>query len=53
MQSHRTLEDDAQMLGIAETFRRKQIPLDALIYLGTGFSPRGWQTGELVIEVQP
>ena len=29
MQSHRTLEDDAQMLGIVETFRRKQIPLDA------------------------
>src|SRR5688500_15455575 len=37
MQSHRTLEDDVQMLGIVETFRRKNIPLDAVIYLGTGF----------------
>jgi alpha-glucosidase (family GH31 glycosyl hydrolase) len=44
MQSHRTLETDAQILDIADTFRRKQIPLDALIYLGTGFTPRGWNT---------
>lgn len=42
MQSHRTLEDDAQMLGIVKTFREKQIPVDAVIYLGTGFAPRGW-----------
>jgi alpha-glucosidase/alpha-D-xyloside xylohydrolase len=44
MQSHRTLETDAQLLDIADTFRRKRIPLDALIYLGTGFTPRGWNT---------
>lgn len=44
MQSHRTLEDDAQMLRIVDTFREKQIPLDAVIYLGTGFTPRGWNT---------
>jgi alpha-glucosidase/alpha-D-xyloside xylohydrolase len=44
MQSHRTLEDDAQMVGIVETFREKRIPLDAVIYLGTGFTPRGWNT---------
>ena len=36
MQSHRTLEDETQMLGIVDTFRAKQIPLDAVIYLGTG-----------------
>jgi alpha-glucosidase (family GH31 glycosyl hydrolase) len=42
MQSHRTLETDAEMLGIVDTFRAKRIPLDAVIYLGTGFSPRGW-----------
>jgi alpha-glucosidase (family GH31 glycosyl hydrolase) len=42
MQSHRTLEDETQLLGIIDTFRAKQIPLDAVIYLGTGFSPRGW-----------
>ena len=53
MQSHRTLEDDAQMLGIAETFRRKQIPLDALIYLGTGFTPRGWNTKQPSFQFNP
>jgi len=42
MQSHRTLEDDAQMLKVVDTFREKRIPLDAVIYLGTGFTPRGW-----------
>ena len=45
MQSHRTLEDDAQMLGIVETFRKKSIPLDAVIYLGTGFAPRAGTRG--------
>jgi alpha-glucosidase/alpha-D-xyloside xylohydrolase len=44
MQSHRTLEDDAQMLDIVDSFRKKEIPLDAVIYLGTGFTPRGWNT---------
>lgn len=53
MQSHRTLDDDAQMLGIAETFRRKQIPLDALIYLGTGFAPRGWNTRQPSFQFNP
>jgi alpha-glucosidase (family GH31 glycosyl hydrolase) len=53
MQSHRTLEDDAQMLGIAETFRRKQIPIDALIYLGTGFTPRGWNTKQPSFQFNP
>ena len=44
MQSHRTIEDETQLLGIIDTFRKKQIPLDAVIYLGTGFAPRGWNT---------
>ena len=44
MQSHRTLEDETQILGIIDTFRAKRIPLDAVIYLGTGFAPRGWNT---------
>lgn len=44
MQSHRTLRDEAQMIGIVDTFRAKKIPLDAVIYLGTGFAPRGWNT---------
>ena len=46
MQSHRTLEDDAQMVSIVDTFRQKQIPVDAVIYLGTGFTPRGWNTSQ-------
>ena len=44
MQSHRTIQDDRQLLGIIDTFRTKRIPLDAVIYLGTGFAPRGWNT---------
>ena len=44
MQSHRLLEDDEQMLGIVDTFRTKRLPIDAVIYLGTGFTPRGWNT---------
>jgi alpha-glucosidase (family GH31 glycosyl hydrolase) len=53
MQSHRTLDDEAQMLGIVETFRRKQIPIDAVIYLGTGFSPRGWNTKQPSFDFNP
>ncbi len=44
MQSHRTLEDDWQLVSIVDTFRSKRIPVDAVIYLGTGFAPRGWNT---------
>jgi alpha-glucosidase/alpha-D-xyloside xylohydrolase len=53
MQSHRTLEDESQMLGIVDTFRKKQIPLDAVIYLGTGFIPRGWNTRQPSFEFNP
>ena len=53
MQSHRTLEDDAQMLEIVDTFRRKQIPVDAVIYLGTGFTPRGWNTKQPSFDFNP
>ncbi|MGE5731757.1 MAG: TIM-barrel domain-containing protein, partial [Gemmatimonas sp.] len=42
MQSHRTIEDETQLLRIIDTFREKRIPVDAVIYLGTGFAPRGW-----------
>ncbi len=44
-QSHRTLADRAEVLAIARTFRDKKLPCDALIYLGTGFCPAGWNTG--------
>jgi alpha-glucosidase/alpha-D-xyloside xylohydrolase len=53
MQSHRTLEDEKQMLGIIDTFRSKRIPLDAVIYLGTGFSPRGWNTRQPSFDFHP
>ncbi len=45
MQSHRTLASRDEVLGIAKTFREKKLPCDALIYLGTGFCPSGWNSG--------
>lgn len=50
IQSHREIESPEQILGIAKTFREKQLPCDMLIYLGTGFAPIGWNTdhGEFV-----
>ena len=53
MQSHRTLEDETQMLRIIDTFRAKRIPIDAVIYLGTGFSPRGWNTRQPSFDFNP
>ena len=53
MQSHRTLEDETQMLGVIDTFRSKRIPVDAVIYLGTGFSPRGWNTKQPSFDFNP
>lgn len=53
MQSHRTLEDENQMIKIVETFREKQIPVDAVIYLGTGFCPRGWNTEQPSFDFNP
>jgi len=44
-QSHRTLADPNEVLSEAKTFREKALPCDALIYLGTGFCPSGWNTG--------
>jgi len=53
MQSHRTLSGDRQIVDIVDTFRRKQIPLDAVIYLGTGFCPRGWNTRQPSFDFNP
>src|SRR5215469_16203861 len=41
-QSHRTLSGWESIKSVAETFREKKLPCDALIYLGTGFAPSGW-----------
>jgi alpha-glucosidase (family GH31 glycosyl hydrolase) len=53
MQSHRTLEDDQQMVNIVDSFRSKKIPVDAVIYLGTGFTPRGWNKMQPSFEFNP
>jgi len=44
MQSHRTLAGPDEVLGVARTMREKKLPCDALIYLGTDFTPSGWNT---------
>jgi alpha-glucosidase (family GH31 glycosyl hydrolase) len=44
MQSHRTLRGPDEVMGVARTFREKKLPCDALIYLGTEFTPSGWNT---------
>jgi alpha-glucosidase len=44
MQSHRTLSGPDEIMSIPKTFREKKLPCDALIYLGTEFTPSGWNT---------
>ncbi len=44
MQSHRTLAGPDEVMWVARTFREKKLPCDALIYLGTEFTPSGWNT---------
>jgi alpha-glucosidase/alpha-D-xyloside xylohydrolase len=44
MQSHRTLGGPDEVMWVARTFREKGLPCDALIYLGTEFTPSGWNT---------
>ena len=44
LQSHRTLSGPEEIKSIARTFREKRLPCDALIYLGTDFTPSGWNT---------
>ena len=43
-QSHRTIASREEIVSEAKTFREKKLPCDALIYLGTGFCPSGWNT---------
>ena len=44
-QSHRTLASREEIVSVAKTFREKKLPCDAVIYLGTGFCPSGWNSG--------
>ena len=41
-QSHRTLANREEVIAEAKMFREKKLPCDAMIYLGTGFCPSGW-----------
>jgi alpha-glucosidase (family GH31 glycosyl hydrolase) len=43
-QSHRTLASREEIISEARMFREKKLPCDAMIYLGTGFCPSGWNT---------
>jgi alpha-glucosidase/alpha-D-xyloside xylohydrolase len=52
-QSHRTLAGPDEPLQIARTFREKQLPCDAVIYLGTGYCTNGWNTGHGSLDFNP
>ncbi len=52
-QSHRTLAGPQEPLQIARTFREKRLPCDALIYLGTGYCPAGWNVGHGTLDFNP
>ncbi|MPZ21468.1 MAG: DUF5110 domain-containing protein [Luteitalea sp.] len=43
-QSHRTLAGPDEIMWVANTMREKKLPCDTLIYLGTEFTPSGWNT---------
>lgn len=45
MQSHRTLSGPDEIRWVARELRTRKLPTDALIYLGTGFTPTGWNHG--------
>lgn len=53
IQSHRTLSGPEDPLRIAQTFRDKHLPCDAVIYLGTGYCTNGWNTGHGSLEFNP
>lgn len=55
MQSHRNLSEMGSegVMQIARTFREKKLPIDALIYLGTGFTPVGWDIGHDSFQFHP
>jgi alpha-glucosidase (family GH31 glycosyl hydrolase) len=52
-QSHRTLGTREDILAEAKTFREKKLPCDAMIYLGTGFCPNGWNAENGSFEWNP
>jgi alpha-glucosidase (family GH31 glycosyl hydrolase) len=52
-QSHRTLESREAVLAEAKRFRDEKLPCDAMIFLGTGFCPSGWNLGHGSFEFNP
>jgi alpha-glucosidase (family GH31 glycosyl hydrolase) len=52
-QSHRTLGSRDEVLSIARIFRERKLPCDVLIYLGTGFTPSGWNTANGSFQFNP
>lgn len=52
-QSHRTLASREEVMGELQTFRRKRLPCDTMIYLGTGFCPSGWNLGHGSYDFNP
>ncbi len=58
MQSHRELRDanmkpEELITHVVDTFRKKQIPVDSVVYLGTGFTPTGWNKPQPSFEFNP
>ena len=58
MQSHRELRDakltpEELILDVVDTFRKKQLPVDSVVYLGTGFTPTGWNKPQPSFEFNP
>jgi len=53
MQSHRTLAGPLEVLEEAKMFRDKKLPCDAMIYLGTGYCPAGWNQGNGSLDFNP
>jgi alpha-glucosidase/alpha-D-xyloside xylohydrolase len=55
MQSHRSLAGPQEPIDVARAFREKQLPCDALIYLGTGYTngASGWNLGHGSLEFNP
>jgi alpha-glucosidase (family GH31 glycosyl hydrolase) len=53
MQSHRTLAGPDEPVAIAKAFREKKLPCDAVIYLGTGYCPAGWNVGHGMFDFNP
>jgi alpha-glucosidase/alpha-D-xyloside xylohydrolase len=58
MQSHRSLAGPAEPIDVAKTLRDHQLPCDALIYLGSGYTndkqgQSGWNTGHGSLTFNP